>query len=185
MKARKRKTNRKEQERKPSLPIEISVGSVISEQTEPTEGLVMRAIARHKVLQKTNPAVAAALYLVMQKWESRAFLIENVNQIKSGEADLETILSFLAKRAEIREKIPNELYVLRGASGLARAIGACVLENENENLSVFGQPDAETKIAFLGCARLIRAALPVREVAAFLNSENPLLALAARRYLEA
>ncbi|CAN5570544.1 hypothetical protein BH20ACI4_BH20ACI4_04180 [soil metagenome] len=174
-----------EREEKPSLPVEISVGNVISEQTEPSEGLVMRAIARHKVLQKTNPVAAAALSLIMQKWKSRAFLIENVRQIKTGEADLETILSFLAKRAEIREKIPNELFVLRGASGLPRAIGACVLENENESLSVLGQPDAETKIAFLGCARLIRAALPVREVGAYLNSENPLLALAARRYLEA
>ena len=174
-----------EQEKKPLLPVEISIGNVISEQTEPTEGLVMRAIARHKVLQKTNPVVAAALSLIMQKWKSRAFLVENVNQIKTGAADLETILSFLAKRAEVREKIPNELYVLRGASGLPRAIGACVLENKNENLSVLGQPDAETKIAFLGCARLLRAALPVREVGAYLNSENQTLALAARRYLEA
>lgn len=174
-----------EQERKPQMPVEISVGNQISEQTEPGEGLVVRAIARHKILQRTNPVVAAALSAIMQKWKSRAFLVENVRQIKEGKADLETILSFLAKRAEIREKIPNELYVLRGANGLARAVGACVLENASENLSVLGQPDAETKIAFLGCARLIRAALPVREVAAYLNGENPLLALAARRYLEA
>lgn len=174
-----------EREKKPLLPVELSVGNFISEQTEPTEGLVLRAIARHKVLQKTNPVVAAALSAIMQKWKSRAFLIENVSQIKEGRADLETILSFLSKRAEVREKIPNELYVLRGASGIPRAVGACVLENQNENLSLLGQPDAETKIAFLGCARLIRAALPVREVGTYLNSENPLLALAARRYLEA
>ena len=84
----------------------------------------------------------------MRKWKSRAIYLENIKQIKAGEADLETILSLLANAREVREKIPNDIFALRGESALARAVGACVAENLNEYLSVLGQTGRESANCF-------------------------------------
>ena len=97
------------------LPVALNIGNFVAEQTEPSDGLAMRAIERLKTLRKTKPAVAAALAGIMQKWKGRVIFIERLRQIKTGEADLETILTALAQRKEIREKIENEIFAMRAA----------------------------------------------------------------------
>jgi hypothetical protein len=166
------------------LPLIISIGKTVSEQEEPSDGLVVRAAERIKILRQTKPAIADTLLAIMQKWKGRAIYSEILSQIKSGEADVETILSILEKRKDVREKVLNELAVLRASTGTARGIGACILEEESEFLSILGQTDAPAQTAMLGCSRLIRAKLPVTEVGAFLKNPNKILALAAERYLE-
>ncbi len=166
------------------LPIQISIGKYVAEQNEPSEGLVTRTIERIKVLQRTKPDVAKTLEDIMKKWQGRAIYLEALRRIRGGEADIELILNVLAQRKNIREQIPNEIITLRGASGLARGIGACVSEDENDYLGILGQPDENAQIAMLGCARLLRAKLPLSEVEVFLKSPNKLLALTAERYLE-
>ena len=166
------------------LPVQISIGKYVAEQTEPSEGLVLRAIERVKVLRRTNPAVAVTLDEIMKKWQGRAIFIEALRQIRSGEANIEVILTALAQRKMLREKIPTDVANLRGASGLARGIGACLAEDESDFLGILGQPDAEAQTAMFGCARLLRVKLPITEVETFLKSPNKLLAIAAERYLE-
>ena len=166
------------------LPLPIVIGKTVGEQEEPTNGLVVRAVERVKILRRTKPSVADTLAEIMQKWKGPAIYAEILRQIRDGEADTETILSILAKRKDVREKVPNDLATLRGASGTARGIGACLIEDENDFLSILSRMDAEAQTAMFACARLLRVKLPVPEVGVFLNSPNKLLALAAERWLE-
>lgn len=171
------------QTKKP-LSLPVIIGKFISEQEEPSDGLVARAIARLKILRRTKPLVAKSLAEIMQKWKGRAIYLEAFRQIKTGEAEMDMVLNLLANRKNAREKIPNEISALRTANGALRGIGACVAEDANEYLSIIGQTDADAQVATLGCARMIRAALPVNEVGELLKSPDKTLALAAERYLE-
>jgi HEAT repeat protein len=167
------------------LPIQLSVGKFLSEQTDLSDGLVERAIERLKILKKTKPAVAVVLSDIMQKWQGRAIFLEMLKQIGSGKATTETVVSALAKRKMIREKLPIDLPAMRGKTGLPRGISAILLEETPEMLSILNQTaDVEAQIALLAGARLIRADLPIRDVAKLLSSADKTLALAAERYLE-
>lgn len=166
------------------LPLQISIGKYLAGMEEPPDVLVVKAVARLKVLKRTNPAVAAVLAEIMSKWKGKAIYLELLRQVRSGEADIENILTLLAGRAAIREALPGEIAALRGSLGTPRGIGSCIAENPSEYLAILGQTDADAQTAMLGCARLIRAALPVNEAAELLNSPNKLLAVAAARYLE-
>ena len=172
------------EENVPPQPLPIIIGKFVADQEEPSEGLATRAIERLKVLRRTKPAVAQVLVGIMQKWKGRPVFLEMIRQIKTGEADVDTVLNLLANRKISREKLPNELFGLRGVTGIGRGIGACVSEDENEFLSILSVGDAESQTAMFGCARLIRAKLPVNVVGAFLANSNQLLALSAERYLE-
>ena len=171
--------------RETSLPVSVSVGRFLSEQTAPSENLIMRLIERQKILEKEKPAVAKILSGIMSGWQGRLVDLEMLGRIERGEADVETIVGALARRAELRERVTNELYLLRGKSGLASALAACVLEDENDIVSAFHSQNKETSVGTLACARLLRKPLPIGEVGALLDSNDKLLALAAERYLEA
>ena len=166
------------------IPLPVSIRNYVAEQTEPGEGLMIRAIERVKILRRTNLVVAARLTEIMKKWQGRAVFLESLNSLRSGEADIDLIISLLAQRKIVREKIPNEINNLRGAGGIMRGIGACLAEDENEFLSILGQPDAEAQTAMLGCARMLRVKLPIDEVEGYLKSPNKLLALTAERFIE-
>lgn len=172
-----------EYEYKP-LSMPISIGMLVSGQTEPSEGLVLRAIERLRILRRTKPAVAKSLAEIMQKWQGRAIYIEMLRQIKTGEANIDLIISVLSNRKNFREQVPLEVSGLHGANGLTRAIGACLSEEEINYLSILGQTDKEAQIALFGCARLLRVKLPINEVGSFLKSNDKTLVLAAERYLE-
>ncbi len=173
------------QEKPPTpMPIALNIGNFVAEQTEPSDGLASRAIERLKTLRKTKPAVAVVLAGIMQRWKGRIIFIERLRQIKTGEADLETILTALAQRKEIREKIENEIFAMKTANGIGRGIAPCLSEDNFDFLSVLRQKDADAQTAMFGCARLLRVKLPVSEVGAFLKNANKTLALAAERYLE-
>jgi hypothetical protein len=165
-------------------PVALTVGNYVAEQPEPSDGLVVRLLERLKTLRKTKPATALALQVIMQKWRGRIIYIERLRQIRAGEADLPTILLALAQRREIREKNESDILALRLGSGIGRGIVPCLAEDAADFLSVLRQTDADAQIAMLGCARLLRAKLPVAEVGALMKSANKTIALAAERYLE-
>jgi hypothetical protein len=73
---------------------------------------------------------------------------------------------------------------VRGRAPVALGIAACLIEDANGYDVLLAGENTEAKTAMLACARLIRAALPVRRVAENLKSPNKLLAMAAERYLE-
>jgi hypothetical protein len=58
------------------------------------------------------------------------------------------------------------------------------LEDGGEYDAILASENTEAKTAMLGCARLIRAELPVQKVAENLRSPDKMLALAAENYLE-
>lgn len=166
------------------LPLPVSIGKYLANQSEPSEGLILQAIEREKILLKEKPEVAKILSVIMQKWKGRLVDLEMLRKISEGKADIDTIVGALARRVDLKQRVLNDLYTMRGKIGLASGISACLLEDENEILTAFRSQDVETQISALACARLIRADLPVREVGIYLNSQNKLLALAAERYLE-
>ncbi|HEY0427406.1 MAG TPA: HEAT repeat domain-containing protein [Pyrinomonadaceae bacterium] len=169
---------------KKSLPMPVTIGSYLSRQDEPSDGLAARAIARVKVLRKTKPAVAKILDDIIRKWTGRVIYLETLRQISSGEANVEGILTLLANREDAREKILNDVVALRISNGAARGFGACIAEDAGEFTNILRQADAETQTAMFSCARLIRTRLSVADVAELLKSQDKTLALAAERYLE-
>lgn len=169
----------------PALPVEISIGQHIGEMQEQSEGLVEKAIERLRSWKRTNPRAAAILAELMLKWKGPGIYAEYLRRIKSGEIDIDGVITALAARKAIREAIPAELSSLRGATGMTRGIGACIAEDRSENLDILEQKaDIEAQTALLGCARMIRAVLPVEEAGKLLQSPDKLLSLAAGRYLE-
>lgn len=171
------------QEIKP-IPLNISIGKFLADMEEPPEGLVVRAMARLKILKKANPPVAATLSEIIAKWKGKAIYVELLRRIRSGEADIENIVTVLANRAAIRTSLPGEVSAMRAALGVPRGIGSCIAEEPMEYLAILGSTDMDSQAAMLGCTRLLRAALPVNEVAGLLGSPNKLVATAAMRYLE-
>jgi hypothetical protein len=172
-----------DEEPKP-IPMQISIGSFLAGQEEPGEGLVVRALARLKILKKRNPAVALTLEEIIEKWKGRAIFLETLRRIRSGESTVDDLLMALANRKDMREKVPAELASMPGSGGIARGIGACINESTEEYLSILGGEDPEAQITMLGCTRLLRAPLPVLDVGGLLASPDKRVALAAERYLE-
>jgi hypothetical protein len=168
----------------PTLPLQIIIGHVIAEDEEPSEGLVIRAVRRLKTWTRSNPRAAAILEALMRKWQGQPVYAEKLRRMKAGESDIDSLVAMLTRRRVMHEAFPAELSSLRGIKGMARGIGSCLAEDPAEYISILEESDAEAQRALLGCARLIRAALPVREVGKLLKSTNKLLARAAERYLE-
>jgi hypothetical protein len=166
------------------IPMQISIGKFLADQEEPQEGLVLRAMARVKVLRRSNPAVADTLAEIMANWKGKAVYIELLRRIRSGESDVGDIVTLLANRAAVRDGLPGEIAAMRAALGIPRGIANCITEEPSEYLAILGQTDEDAQTAMLGCARLVRAQLPVSEVGELLGSPNKLLAMAAERYLE-
>lgn len=166
------------------LPLQISIGKFVAGQTEPSEGLVARAIERVKILRRVKPPVAKTLAEIMQKWRGRAIYLEMLRQLKTGEATTDLIVSLLTKRADLREKVPVEIASLHGLRGAARGTGACLAEDAANFQSILNQTDREAQLAMFGCARLLRVKLPVAEVGEFLKSPDKTLAQAAESYLK-
>ncbi|MBA3352690.1 MAG: HEAT repeat domain-containing protein, partial [Blastocatellia bacterium] len=166
------------------ISLEVLIGQVLAYSDEPDDGLAVRVIEREKVLRKKSPEVAARLAEFISRWKGAPIYLENLRKLRSDEADIDVVLTLLAERTRIREKLPNEIQSLRSSSGFARGIGACLSERSDEFLSILGTGAAEAQIGMLGCARLLRVQLPVGEVARLLDNSHPLLALAAERYLE-
>ena len=121
----------------------------------------------------------------MLGWRGAAVNLVLLNDLKNNKADINAIIKLLTIRKELKEKQANDVYAIRtGGSSVALGIAACLLENRGEYDALLVSNNAEAKAAMFGCARLIRAELPVRIVAQNLSSPNKLLALAAERYLE-
>ncbi len=166
-----------------TISLNVQIGMAIARITEPDENLVRTAFLKVKTLQKSNPPVAEFFNNIVKGWKSSIIDLERLNQIGSGTADLDTIIRVLTKRREIGEKFKNDVYALRAKKGFAAGIAACLLNNENETANALNTNDPLEKTVLLGCARMIRAKLPVAQVGQIMNSSDGLLKLAAERYL--
>ncbi|HVF46971.1 MAG TPA: hypothetical protein VNA17_05335, partial [Pyrinomonadaceae bacterium] len=156
----------------------------LTQATEITDGLARAVVDRIEVLDDKDKSMAAALRRLILKWQNSAINLLLLSDLKRGIADADTIVRLLGQRKELREKMQAGITDARRGVPAAIGIGACLAEDKADYDVILdtGEPDA--RIALLGCARLIRAPLPVQKVAENLKSQNPLLVTAAERYLE-
>ena len=165
--------------------IKYTLGQQIIANPEPSAELLAAVVQRINVLDRTNPPIANALRRIMLGWQGAAVNLVLLNDLKNNKADINAVVKLLTIRKELKEKQPNDVYAIRtGGSSVALGIAACLLETQGDYNALLVSDNAEAKAAMFGCARLIRAELPVRIVAQNLNSPNKLLALSAERYLE-
>ncbi|MEP6902810.1 MAG: hypothetical protein ABJA66_13745, partial [Actinomycetota bacterium] len=164
--------------------LRLILGNQLVNVGEVGEELVRAVIDRINYHDKKNPQIAAVLRRIIQNWKGAAINSLMLKDLKNGKADLNAIVKLLSNRKELREKQNDEVRDVSGGSATALGISSCLSEETNEFDVILGSDNLDAKIAMLGCARLIRAALPVQKVAENLKSQNKLLALAAERYLE-
>lgn len=180
-------SNYSEQKPPPMTAAEIKniLGQQIIAHPEPSAELLAAVVRRINILDRQNPPIANALRRIMLSWKGAAVNLVLLNDLKTGKADINTIVKLLSIRKELREKQLNDVYALRsGGTSIAHGISACLLGTPGDYNSLLVNDNAEAKAAMFGCARLVRAELPVQIVAQNLNNPNKLLALAAERYLE-
>jgi hypothetical protein len=149
-----------------------------------SDELITAVISRIEVLEKKEPKVALALRNIIKAWNGKGVNSLLLRDLKSGKADTESIVKLLALRKEIREKQQDEIFDVRTENATALGISACLLEDNSDYDAMLGNENPETKIALFGCARLIRAELPIARVAENLRDSNKMLSLAAEKYLE-
>ena len=160
------------------------LGQQLSIQTEADENLVAALVERINVLDAKEPQTAFGLRKIMMGWHGAAINALMMRDVKSGKTDTDAIVKLLSLRKELRENQSDAIFDMRNGNQTAFGIAACLLENPPDYDALLQSDNVEAKTAMLACARLIRAALPVRKVAENLKSPNKTLALAAERYLE-
>lgn len=172
--------------RRPFDPAEIKplLGAQLVSQTEAEEDLVTALIERIGVLDAKDPPLAYSLRKIMQSWRGAAVNRLLLRDLKQNKADTDAVVKLLSLRTELRGNQSSEILDARGGNAVALGIAACLLEDASEYDGLLAGENVEAKAAMLGCARLIRAKLPVQTVAQFLRHPNKMLAVAAERYLE-
>ncbi len=170
---------------RPFNPSDIKplLGMQLISQQDAEEELVTALIDRISVLDKKDPPLAAGLRKIMQNWNGAAINRLLLQDLKTNKADADSVVKLLSLRKELREKQWNDVNDVRGGSAIALGIGACLIEDNSDYDAILAGDNVEAKTAMLSCARLIRANLPVRTVAANLKSPNKMLAAAAENYL--
>lgn len=172
---------------KPITAAEIKemLGQQIIANPEVSPELLNAVVSRINVLDRSDRTLADALRRIMLGWQGAAVNLVLLNDIKNGKADINAILKLLSIRKELREKQINDVYAIRsGGTSLALGLSACLLETQGDFNALLVTENWEAKAAMFGCARLIRAQLPINIVAQNLSSPNKPLALAAELYLE-
>ncbi|HEX8734155.1 MAG TPA: hypothetical protein VF721_02455 [Pyrinomonadaceae bacterium] len=162
----------------------VILGFQIAENTEPGNELVAALLDRIELLDRKEPSTANALRKIIQNWRGAAVNSMLLRDLKNNKSDIDGVVKLLSLRKELREKQFDEVSDIRGGSSIALGIAACLTESNSDYDAILAGENAESKIAMLGCARLIRAPLPVGVVAKNLQNPNKMLALAAERYLE-
>ena len=161
------------------------LGKAVAEISEPPRELVSAVASRIEQLDNGNSTAASFLRKILEGWRGAAVNALMLSNLANGKADADTVLKLLSLRRELREKQSNDVFAARnGDNPAALGITACILENEGEYAPILASDNVELKTALLGCARLIRAKLPIQTVAENLKNQNKTLAKAAELYLE-
>lgn len=166
--------------------IKEMLGQQIIANPEPSPELLAAVVSRINVLDRSDRMLADALRRIMLGWQGAAVNLVLLNDVKMGKADISAVLKLLSIRKELREKQINDIYAIRsGGTSFALGLSACLLETQSDFDALLVSENQEAKATMFGCARLIRAQLPVQIVAQSLSNPNKTLALAAEEYLEA
>jgi hypothetical protein len=145
-----------------------------------------RLIARAAALRATEPAVADRLWAVLARWPVAVIDRDVLRRLRAS-ADIATVQAAIGRADLMRANVRAELLALVEAGGSAGGVAAAVLADAEATGRVLAGRDADARRMLLACARLLRTPLPVAEVGRLMNDaaeQDPLLALAAERYLE-
>lgn len=164
--------------------LKIMLGTQLREDREPSDDLATAVVERIGVLDKRDPKLAKSMREVVIHWGNSAVNLLFIRDLKENKADADAILKLLGSRKEIREKQSSDAHELRNGGPAAIGIASCIFEDANDYLPILDGENQEVKRAFLACARLVRAPLPVTKVAELTKSQSKPLARAAEAYLE-
>lgn len=164
--------------------IKALLGKQLLETDEIGDDLAQALVEKIDSLDQRDPRLSEAYRRIILRWQNSVINRLLLRDVARGRADADAIVRLLAQRKELREKQPADIAAVRADNAMAIGIGACLDENRSEYDAILEAPDQGAKTAMLACARLIRAQLPIGQVAALQKSENKLLASAAELYLE-
>lgn len=164
--------------------LEYILGTELMQTREPGDALVREVIARITQLEKREPEIAETLRGVLLMWKGAAVNSLLIKDLRDGKSDVHAVVKLLSMRKELQEKHSGEIGDAAKGGPMQAAVAACIMESESEYASIMAGENAESKAALLGCARLIRAKLPVKDVAKYLSNADKRLAAAAESYLE-
>lgn len=165
--------------------IKLMLGVQLSTFFEPSRELVSAVTFRIKYLETNDSPIAEVIRTFMQNWQGEAVNAVLLDDLGAGKSTLDAIVKLLSVRKELRQnQIPNIYDARAKGNPIAYGISACLLEDVRDYDAILAGGPEEVKIAMLGCARLVRAPLPIPAVAVYLKSSNKLLALAAERFIE-
>ncbi|NOT48545.1 MAG: HEAT repeat domain-containing protein, partial [Acidobacteria bacterium] len=164
--------------------VDFMLGGELTQVREPGDALIREVIARMSQHEKREPEIAEALRGFLLMWKGPAVNSLFLKDLKDGKADVHSVVKLLSIRKELQEKHSGEVSDARRGGPVQSAIGACLMESEDAYPEILNGDNPEAKAALLGCARLIRAKLPVKEVAKFISHADKRLAAAAESFLE-
>ncbi|MEQ1644095.1 MAG: hypothetical protein ABL959_11670, partial [Pyrinomonadaceae bacterium] len=170
----------------PITPEELRfmLGTQLREDREPSDDLANAVVERIGVLDKRDPKMAKQMRSVVINWGNAAVNLLFLRDLKENKADADAIVRLLSVRKDLREKQSSDAHDLRTGGPAAIGIASCIFEDANDYLPILDGENQEVKRAFLACARLVRAPLPVAKVAELTRSASKPLARAAEYYLE-
>ena len=165
------------------LPLPVSIGKYLTTIIDVPGSLARSVLARAESLKKTNPAMAESLLTIANKWRSRDIDLDMIHRIADGTADANTLATALSRSADLRETVGGELQILLQRSDEVAGIGAVFLNDSQMAQTILSSGNKPAQIGLLASARLTQTPLAVELVGKLLSNKNPLLALAAERYL--
>lgn len=164
--------------------LNMMIGQQLIQIEEPGDPLVREIVARISLLEKREPETAETLRSMLLAWKGRAINALLLKDLKDNKSSSAAVLKLLSVRKELREKQQADVFDIRTSNPTATGISACLLESEPDYAAILAGDNTEAKAAVLACGRLIRAKIPIPEVAKFLSSKDKRLAMAAELYLE-
>lgn len=149
-----------------------------------SDALIRELVSRIDAYEKTDPSVAEALRRIFVNWKGAAVNALLLRDLKNDRSNIAAVVRLLGARKDLREKQSADVFDVRTGSPTALGISACLLESEQDYTAILAGQSADAKAALFACGRLVRAPLPVKEAARYLDSSDKRLARAAEVFLE-
>ncbi len=162
---------------------EAYMGQILPRSEMDREPLAELLVARAEALQATEPKVAEALSEILSR--SRAAAVDRyiVARLKKS-VEKQFILEALWHSRRMGKNEAKEWSELVSAGGERAGVAAAILGDGAVARGLIQGQDRPAQLMMLACARLIRAKLPVADLAGLLKQDDSLLAFGVERYLE-
>ncbi len=165
--------------------IKEMLGEILLRTTDVSDELATATTRRIEELDRSDRVRSDIMRKIIVHWPNQPVDLLFLRDVKSDRSDVESIVRLLSQRRSLRRSAAGEISDAASGKSSAAGIATCLVEDPTQFEAILNGENAETKAAFLACARLIRSELPVAKVAEFVKSTDKRLALAAERYLEA